>query len=158
MKTNVARTPTHSTHLCSTVCSQARNASHALGSNHTDCSVTFVRLKRVSHLVRTCLILCCSLTCRLPRAHHLPHSLFLLPRQKNTQHNRDNTIIAKNTQDIIHISELPQSISCTIKNQSKMCGVAETRAQQLPQVMSSKSLRLLCLKDRSLFWRSISMT
>ena len=30
------RTPTHNTHLCSTVSSQARNASHALGSSHTD--------------------------------------------------------------------------------------------------------------------------
>ena len=56
---------THNTHLCSTVCSQARNAPHALGSSHTDCSVIFVRLKRVCHLVRTCLTLCCcSLTCR----------------------------------------------------------------------------------------------
>ena len=43
----VDRTPTHNTHLCSTVCSQARNASHALGSSHTDCSVIFVRLKIV---------------------------------------------------------------------------------------------------------------
>ena len=58
----------------------------------------FVRLKRICNLVYTCLTLCCSLTCRLPRAHHLPHSLFLLPRHQNTQHNRDNTIISKNTQ------------------------------------------------------------
>ena len=44
---SVDRTPTHNTHLCSTVCSQARNASHALGSSHTDCSVIFVRLERI---------------------------------------------------------------------------------------------------------------
>ena len=37
----------------STVCSKVRNASHALGSSHTGCSVTFVRLKRICHLVRT---------------------------------------------------------------------------------------------------------
>ena len=37
----VDRTPTHNTHLCSTVCSQARNAHQALGSSHTDCSVIF---------------------------------------------------------------------------------------------------------------------
>ena len=43
----------------------------------------FVRLKRICHLVRTCLTLCCSLTCRLPRAHHLPHSFFLLPRPEH---------------------------------------------------------------------------
>ena len=48
---SVDRTPTHNTHLCSTVCSQARNASHALGSSHTDCSVIFVRLKRICHRV-----------------------------------------------------------------------------------------------------------
>ena len=28
----------------------------------------------------------CDITCLLPRAHHLPRSLFLLPLQKNTQH------------------------------------------------------------------------
>ena len=44
---DVDRTPAHTTHLCSTVCSQAWNASHALGPSHTDCSVIFVRLKRV---------------------------------------------------------------------------------------------------------------
>ena len=37
----VDRTPTHNTHLCSTVCSQARNAHHALGSSHADCSIIF---------------------------------------------------------------------------------------------------------------------
>ena len=47
----VDRTPTHNTNLCSTVCSQARNASHALGSSQTDCSVIFVRLNRICHLV-----------------------------------------------------------------------------------------------------------
>ena len=33
----------------------------------------FVRLKRVCHLVRTCLTLCCSRTCLVPRAHHPGH-------------------------------------------------------------------------------------
>ena len=59
---NVDRTPTHNTHLCSTVCSQAWNASHALGSSQTDCSVIFVRLKRICHLV-----LRMSHPCWLPR-------------------------------------------------------------------------------------------
>ena len=73
-----------------------------------------------------------------------PHSLFLLPLPKNTQHNRDNTIISKNTQDIMHISMISQSTSSAIKNHSgvKTCRVAETRARQLPQVMSPKILRL----------------
>ena len=62
----------------------------------------FVRLERICHLVCTCLILCCSLTCRSLRAPHLPNSLFLPPRYKNTQHNQDNTIYSKNTQYIIN--------------------------------------------------------
>ena len=139
----VDRTPNHNTHLC-TVCSQARNASHALGSSHTDCSVIFVRLQRICHLIRTCLTLCCSLTCRVPRTHDLPHSLFLLPRHKNTQHNRDNMIISKKTQYIMNFTRLSQSTSSAIKDHSgvKTCRVAETRARLLPQVMSPRSLRL----------------
>ena len=122
----VDKTPTHNTHVCSTVCSQARNSHHALGSSHTDCSVIFVR-KHMSH--------------PLLLSHH---SLFLLPPHKNTQHNRDKKIISKNTQYIMHISMLSQSTSSAIKNHSgvKTCRVAETRARQLPQVMSPKSLRL----------------
>ena len=68
-------------------------------------------------------------------AHHLPHSLFLLPRHKNTQHNRCNTVTSKNTQFIMRISKLSQSTSSAIKSRSgvKTCRVAETRARQLPQ-------------------------
>ena len=115
------RTPFHNTHLCSTVCSQARNALHALGSSHTDCGVIFVRLRRICHLVRTCLTLCCSLACRLPRAH-LPHSLFLLPRHQNTQHNRDNTTISKYTQGIMNFSRLSQSTSRAIRRENLPSG------------------------------------
>ena len=57
----------------------------------------FARLKRICHLVRTCLTHCCSLTCRLPRANHLPHLLFLLPRHQNTHFIGDNTIYSKKT-------------------------------------------------------------
>ena len=75
------------------------------------------------------------LSCRLPRAPHLLHSLFLLSRHQNTQHNRDNTIYSKNTQHIINLSRLSQSTSSAIKNHSgvKTCRVAETRARQLAQ-------------------------
>ena len=51
---DVDRTPTHNTHLCSTVCSQARSAHHALGSREQpkhDLHFIFVRLKRICHLV-----------------------------------------------------------------------------------------------------------
>ena len=86
----------------------------------------------VSHMSHPLLL---SPTCRSLRAHHLPHSLFLLPRHKNTQHNRCNTVTSKNTQFIMRISKLSQSTSSAIKNRSgvKTCRVAETRARQLPQ-------------------------
>ena len=104
----------------------------------------FVRLRRIGHQVRTCLTLCCSRTCLVPRAHHLPHSLFLLPQHQNTQHHRYNTVTSRNTQYIMNISMLSQSTSSAVKNHSgvKTCRVAETRARHSPQVMSPKSFRL----------------
>ena len=131
---DVDRTPTHNTHLCRTVCSQARNAHHALGSSHTDCSVIFVRLKRLCHLVRTRLTLCCFRTCFVPRAHLLPHSLFLLPRHQNTDCHRDNTIHSKNTQCIINLSKHARSKS--IKNHTcvRTSRVTETCATPSPQL------------------------
>ena len=80
-----------------------------------------------------CLILGWSLTRFLPWAHHLPHSLSFI-WHKNTQHNQYNKSNSENTQYITHISKLPQSTSCSIKNHSglKICRVAETPAQQLP--------------------------
>ena len=109
-----------------------------------NCSVIFVCLKRICHLVRTCLTVCCSLTCRAPRAHHLPDSPCLLPRHQNTHHNRDNTICSKYTQCIINLSQNDQSKSNVIKNHSvvKISRVAETGAPQLPQVMNTRSSRL----------------
>ena len=141
------RTPTHNTHLCSTVCSQARNAHTTRLAQELHCH----RCAPEKNLVIWCVpcpILGC-LACLSPRALHLPHSLFLL-RHKNTQHNRYNS---ENTQYITHISKLPQSTSCAIKNHSgvKTCTVAETRAPQLPQVMSPKNLRLS--QGSKLIWR-----
>ena len=81
-----------------------------------NCSVIFVRLKRICHLVRTCLTLCCSLTCRIPRAHHLPHSLFLLPRHQNTHNDRDNTIFSKNTYTVYRLSRTLSAFGGPKKN------------------------------------------
>ena len=49
----------------------------------------------------------------------------------------------EHTQYIPHISKITQSTSCAIKNHCgvKTCRLAETRAQELPQVMSPKNLR-----------------
>ena len=83
-----------------------------------------------------------------PAVHHehiifLSHSSFY-HYTKNMQHNRFNMINSKNTQYIMHISKLFQSTSSATNNHSgvKTCRVAETRARQLPQVVSPKSLRL----------------
>ena len=84
---SVDRTPTHDTHLCSTVCSQARNAHTTCLARELHCHLCAPENSPVIWCV-PCLILGCSLTCHSPRALHLPHSLFLLPRHKNTQHNR----------------------------------------------------------------------
>ena len=134
------------THLqrTSVQCSLFTRAERIARACLKNCSVIFVRLKRICHLVCTSLTLCCSLTCRSPRADHLPHSLFLLPLHQNTHYNRDNTTCSKNTQNIKNKSRLSQSTSSAIKNHSgvKTCGVAETRARQLLQVKSPKSLRL----------------
>ena len=73
---HVDRTPTHNTHLCSTVWSQARKRTPRAWLKSHGLHFIFVRLKRICHLVRTCLTPCCSLTCFFPRAYHLPHSLF----------------------------------------------------------------------------------
>ena len=147
----VDRTRTHNTHLCSTVCSQARNAHTTRLAQELHCHLCALEKSLVIWCV-TCLILGCSLTCLSPRALHLPHSPFLL-RHHNTQQDRYNKSNSENTRYIPHISKLPQSTSCAIENHSgvQTCRVAETRAPQLPQVMSPKNLRL------SLFWRSISI-
>ena len=78
------RTPTHNRHLCSTVCSQARNASHTLGSSHTDCSVIFVRLKRICHQVSH--MSYPLLLSHLPFTSSTSSSLFTLPSTTTKEH------------------------------------------------------------------------
>ena len=135
------RTPTHNKHLCSTVCSQARNAHTTRLAQELHCHLCAPEKSLVIWCV-TCLILGC-LTCLSLRALHLPHSPFLL-RHQNTQQDRYNKSNSENTPYIPHISKLPQSTICAIEDHSgvQTCRVAETRAPQLPQVMSPKNLRL----------------
>ena len=84
---------------------------------------------------------CCHLVCHMSHPwlfSHAPSSMStssssptFLPHNENTQYTP-------------HVSKITQSTSCAIKNHSDVntCRVAETRAQQLPQVMSQKNLRL----------------
>ena len=132
------RQDTHSQYT--TVCSQAWNA-HTQRAWLKNCIVILCAWKEFSHLV--CSMSHPWLTCLSPRALHLPHSLFLL-RDRNMQHNGYDKNNSENTRYITQISKLHQSTSCAIKNHSsvKNCRVAETRAPQLPQVMSPSSLRL----------------
>ena len=79
----------------------------------------YAREKNLSSgLIHVSSLLVVASFCSLPRAHHLPLSLFLPPRHKNTQHNRYNTIISKNTQYLMHISKFSQSTSSAIKHHS----------------------------------------
>ena len=137
---SVDRTHTH-TSVQYILFTSAERTSHALlkGQHGSRIALSSLVIWCVSSLT-----VCCSLTCRLPRAHHLLHSLFRLPRHQNTQHNRYNKNNSENTKYITHVSKLSQSTSSAIKNHSgvKTCRVAETRARQLPQVMCPKSLRL----------------
>ena len=113
---NVDRTPTHNTHLCNTVCSQARNASHALGSRIAVSSLcawkeSVIWSAHVSPVVALS-----------PTVYH-EHIIFLIQhffllRHQNAHYNRDNTIISKNTQYIMLISMLSQPTSSAIKNHS----------------------------------------
>ena len=115
------------------------------------CSVIFVRL----NIVLSSCVLHMSHPWLLP---HLPcttstssssHALFLLPRQRNTHYNRDNTIYSKNTQCI---SKHAWSKSIAIKNHSgvKISRVTETCATPSPQVMNPRSLRPESLRPKSL--------
>ena len=108
---SVDKTPTHNTHLCSTVCSQARNAQTtrlAQGpAQELQCHLCALEKSLVIWCVSGLIHGCC-LTCLSLRALHLPHSLFLL-RHKNTQHNRYKKSISENTQYITHTS--PSSLS-----------------------------------------------
>ena len=106
----VDRTPTHNTHLYSTVCSQARNAHLALGSIHTDCSALFVCLRRICHLVSHVSHPFVVLSLAVYHEHIIffIHSSFYHDTQ-NTQHNRDNKNNSKNTPYIMQISMLSQS-------------------------------------------------
>ena len=100
-----------------------------------NCSNIFVRLKRICYLVRTCLTLCCSRTCRLPRAHHLPHSLFLLPRHQNTQLRSGQRDLSPRTpSDIINLCRISQSKSSAIKNHS---GVKTSQSGGNPRTATS---------------------
>ena len=137
----VDRTPTHDTHVCSAVCSQARNAHTTHLAQELHCHLCAPEKNLVIWCV-PCLILGC-LACLSPRALHLPHFIFLL-RHKNTLQDRYNKSNSENTPYIPHISKLPQSTSCAIKNHSgvKTGRVAETRAPQLLQITSPKNLRL----------------
>ena len=108
---SVDSTPNHRAHVSSAVCSQARNASHALGSR---IAVSSLCAWKESVIGSAHFHFCCFLTCRLPRVHHLLHSLFFLLRDQNTHCNRDNTIISKNTQYVISLSRISQSTSSAI--------------------------------------------
>ena len=138
----VDRTPTHSTHLCSTVCSKARNAHHALGSRLKNCITSLCAWKEsviwFAHV---------SSFVVLSPAVHFEHLIFLTHSSFHHDTRTRSTIrTTRSTPRTPSTSSIPfrlsQSTSSAIKSHSgvKTCRVAETRTRQLPQVMSPKSL------------------
>ena len=115
--------------------------------------ISYVRLKRVCHLVRTCLTLCVAFALEVhPRAHLLPHSLFHLPRHQNTHYNRDNTIYSKNTQYTINLSKTSQSTSNAIKNHSvvKTCNPRKTFSTSYePKELATKEIATISRISRT---------
>ena len=69
---------THSQHT-SVQCSLLTSAER-IGRAWLKSCITFLCARKESVIWTGHVTLCCSLTCCTPRAHHLPHSLFLLPR------------------------------------------------------------------------------
>ena len=116
------------------------------GSSHTDCSVIFVRLKRIRHLVSH--MSHPLLFSHLPFTTSTSSSSFTLPSTTTQEHAAQPVQHDQLREPPVHhahaISKLSRSTSSAIKDHSgvKTCRVAETRAGQLPQVMSPKSLRL----------------
>ena len=81
---------------------------------------------------------CCHLVC------HMSHPWLFSHAPSSVSTSSSSPILPHNEkpQYIPHISKLPRLTSDAIKNHSgvKTCRVTETRAQQLPQVMSQKEL------------------
>ena len=135
------RTPTHNTHLRSTVCSQARNAHYALGSRPTRSRIALSSLcawKESGHLVlHVSSFVALSLAVHHERIIFLIHSSFYhntrtpwsTPRTPSTSRTSPSSLSWQAAPSRITLSWRP-------------CRVAETRARQLPQVMTPKSLRL----------------
>ena len=135
------RQDTHSTHICAVqfVHKRGTRTQRAWLKN---CIVIFVRFKRIwSSGVFHVSSLVDSLAVHHKHFMCLTHSSFCDTRTCSTI---GTTRATPRTPSTSRTSPSSQSTSGAIKNHSgvKTCRVAETRAPQLPQVMSPKSLRL----------------
>ena len=101
-----------------------------------NCTVIFVRLKRVLSSGVTYLIFCCSLTCRSPRAHHLPRSLFFLPQHKNTQKlSEDQKLSRLCSEASLRLDEVGQFFCFEIKKElDKMLIQSNVRCGPVPDI------------------------
>ena len=143
LESSVDRTPTHSTRLCSTVCSLAERTRRAwLKSHGLQCHLCAPEKNLSSglHMSHPLLLP------HLPFTTSTPSSSLTLPSTTTQEHAAQPLQHGQiqEHQSIMHISMLSQSTSSAIKNHSgvKTCRVVETRARQLTQVMSPMSLRL----------------
>ena len=87
---SVDKTPTHNAHLCSTLCSQARNGSHALGSRASKAQVTRIALSSLCAWKESCHLVCNMshplLFSHLPFTTSTSSSSFTLPSTTTQEH------------------------------------------------------------------------
>ena len=154
---SVDSTPTHNTHLCSTVCSQARNAHHALGSSNHGLHFISARLKRICHLV-----LHMShplLFSHLPFTSSTSSSSFTLPStttQEQAAQSVQHDQLQEHPVHHVHLQALPVD---KLRHQESLWrenvqndGNPHDNSHRLWAQRACD-----CLKDRRLFWWSTSI-
>ena len=154
----VDRTLTHNTHLCSTVCSQARNAHHALGSSHQGLHFIFVRLKRICRLVlhmsRPLLF------SHLPFNTSTSSSSFTLPSTTTQEHAAQPVQHEQLREHPVHHPHLQALPVDKLRHQESLWRENPAHWRKPAHDNSNRwwaQRASDCLKNRCLFWRSISI-
>ena len=140
------RTSTHNVHLCSTVCSQARNAHHALGSRAstaqviTDCISTLCAPEKnlssgVAHVSPFVVL--------SPAVYHEHIIIFLI--HSSFYHDTRT----RRTPSTSRTSPSSPSRQAAPSRITLACRVAETRAPQLPQVRANSERKRGLLSNAS---------
>ena len=149
----VDRTPTHNTDLCCAVCSQARTASHALGSRASTAQVTRIAVSSLRAWNES-VIWCC--TCLDPWLLHLPFttstssSSFTLPC--TTQEHAAQSVQQEQLREHSPSRQVAPSRITLAWRPAEWRKPAQDNSHRLWAQRACD-----CLKDRRLLWRSISI-